>query len=48
MSANSFKIYDVIDLCYYEEKFWQCDLAYFNEELPKNIGVVRRTVTDDL
>ena len=48
LTANGFEIYDIIDLCYYDGKFWQCDLVYFKEDLAKSMGVIRKGTTSDL
>lgn len=48
MTAQGFKVYDVIDLCYSDGKFWQCDLVYYNPDLARQIGVERKDYVEDL
>lgn len=48
MTARGFEIYDIIDLCYSDGKFWQCDLVYYNADLAKSMGVERKTYVEDL
>lgn len=48
LSTKGFQIYDVIDICYYDRQFWQCDLVFYNAEVARNMGVVRKDSVEDL
>lgn len=48
LSSCGFEIYDVVDICYYEGKFWQCDFVFYNPILAERVGVERRNSLSDL
>lgn len=48
MTAYGFEIYDVIDICHHQGKFWQCNLVFYNRQLAQSLGAVRSDDVSDL
>lgn len=48
MSSRGFEIYDVVDICYNDGAFWQCDLVFINPDVAKQMGVERSKSVENL